>query len=166
MIIELEWEDCPESFSRLLQQAADAVEIAEGVKKKTSVHLQITDDDTIHEVNRDYRNVDRATDVLSFPTVTYPSGHTAGSAEKALMQSWDAENGSVFLGDILISMDHAKEQAMEYCHSLEREVAYLFTHGLLHLMGYDHMTDEEKRPMRAMEEKVLTAIGATRDGEM
>ncbi len=165
MIIDLEWENCPDSFLRLLQQAADAAEKAEGVKKKTSVHLQITDDDTIHEVNREYRDVDRATDVLSFPTVSYPTGHTAGSAEKALMQSWDAESGSVFLGDILISMDHAREQATEYGHSLEREVAYLFTHGLFHLMGYDHMTDEEKRPMRAMEEKVLTAIGATRDGE-
>jgi probable rRNA maturation factor len=101
--------------------------------------------------------------VLSFPTVNYPAGKTAGACEKLLKREYDPEIGACVIGDIIISMDHVRAQAEEYGHSIQRESGYLITHGLFHLMGYDHMTDSDKPVMRAMEEKALRAIGLTRE---
>ena len=100
--------------------------------------------------------------MLSFPTVNDPAGRTAGRCEKRLQQEYDPETGACVLGDIIISMDHVRAQAAAYGHSEQRESGYLLTHGLFHLMGYDHMTDEDKPVMRAMEEKALASIGLTR----
>jgi len=149
----------------LLQTAADCALLTEGVTRDCAVSIRLCDDDAIHELNREYRGVDRATDVLSFPTVGYPAGMTAGSADKYLRREYDDELDACMLGDLILSVPHVLQQAEEYGHSPEREAAYLIVHGLCHLMGYDHIEEDDKRRMRAMEEKILSAIGQTREGE-
>jgi len=151
------------SWLALMQTAADCALHAEGIKRKCAVSIRLCDDDAIHEINRDYRNVDRATDVLSFPMVNYPGGVTAGQADKLLRQALDDELNACMLGDLIISIPHVLAQAEEYGHSPQREAAYLLVHGICHLMGYDHIEEDDKRRMRAMEEKILSAIGMTRD---
>lgn len=149
----------------LMQRCADAAERAEGVKLATAVFIEIVDDEAIRRINREQRGKDAATDVLSFPTVSYPAGRTAGSCERLLRREYDPETGACALGDIVISMDHVRAQAKEYGHSERREAGYLLTHGLFHLMGYDHMTEKDKPAMRAMEEKALASIALTREDE-
>jgi len=149
----------------LLQTAADCALLTEGVTRDCAVSIRLCDDDAIHELNREYRGVDRATDVLSFPTVGYPAGMTAGSADKYLRREYDDELDACMLGDLILSVPHVLQQAEEYGHSPEREAAYLIVHGLCHLMGYEHIEEDDKRRMRAMEEKILSAIGQTREGE-
>lgn len=151
-----------DSLNALLQKAANAAVQAENVKLSIAVHVLLTDDERIRAFNNAYRATDRSTDVLSFPSVRYGAGKTAADSEKKLRAEYDDELDACFLGDIVISIPHAKEQAREYGHSETRETAYLLVHGLFHLMGYDHMEDEDKRRMRAMEEKALDSIGIGR----
>ncbi|MGI6658403.1 MAG: rRNA maturation RNase YbeY [Dethiobacteraceae bacterium] len=120
-----------------------------GWPQTAEISLTICDNLRIQALNKEWRGVDAATDVLSFPLITPDEDLTA--AEDFL------------LGDIIISLERAKEQAADYNHSLEREVLYLFTHGLLHLLGYDHEEETAQQAMRLAEEKLLQAVGATRD---
>lgn len=162
------WEidtDIDPALTALMQQAADCALQAEGVTRPCAVSLRLCDDDAIHEINRKFRGVDRATDVLSFPTVNYPKGITAGQADKLLRRELDDELNACMLGDLIISVPHIMAQATEYGHSPQREAAYLLVHGICHLMGYDHIEDDEKRIMREMEEKILSAVGAEREVE-
>jgi len=147
----------------LLKRCADAAQEAEGVRLPLAVFISIVGDDEIQTINREQRGKDASTDVLSFPTVNYPEGKTAGVCEKLLRREYDPEIGACLIGDIVISMDHVRAQAAEYGHSERRESGYLLTHGLFHLMGYDHMTETDKPVMRAMEEKALASIGLTRE---
>lgn len=149
----------------LMQAAADCTLWMEGVHRPCAVSVRLCDDDAIHAINRDYRGVDRATDVLSFPMVNYPTGVTAGSADALLRREWDDDLDACMLGDLVISVPHVLAQAEEYGHSNQREAAYLLVHGLCHLMGYDHIEEEDKRRMRAMEEKVLGELGMEREGQ-
>ena len=142
---------------------AACCQAAEGVRLPLGVHLLLTDDACIHQVNQQYRGIDRATDVLSFPAVNYRPGHTARNSEKRLLSEMDPEMGACMLGDILISYEHAKAQAAEYGHSVRRELCYLFAHGLFHLMGSDHMEESERKEMRAMEEKAMHMAGISRE---
>ena len=147
----------------LMQRCADSAEKTEGVTVPLYAFIQVVTDDEIQVINREQRSKDASTDVLSFPTVNYPAGKTAGACERLLKREYDPEIGACVIGDIIISMDHVRAQAQEYGHSVQRESGYLITHGLFHLMGYDHMTDTDKPVMRAMEEKALRAIGLTRE---
>lgn len=167
MILEFEDERglLGESDRALLLRCAAAAQEAEGVREPLAVFVRIVDDAEIREVNREQREKDAATDVLSFPTVNYPAGKTAKDCPRLLRREYDPEMGACVIGDILISMDHVRAQAAEYGHSERREAGYLLTHGLFHLMGYDHMTDSDKPVMRAMEEKALASIGLTREEE-
>lgn len=144
----------PELLS-LMQTAADCALWAEGVRLPCAVGVRLCGDEAIREINREYRQTDRATDVLSFPTVNYPKGVTAGSAERLLWRELDDELDACMLGDLILSIPHVLAQAEEYGHSPQREAAYLLVHGLCHLMGYDHMVEAEQKEMRAMEEKAL-----------
>ena len=108
----------------------------------------IVDNNKIHEINKEYRNIDRETDVISF----------------ALEDDKTINDSPVrVLGDIYISIDKAKEQAKEYNHSLKRELCFLMTHGFLHLLGYDHMTKEDEEIMFPMQEKILNEYGVSRN---
>ena len=132
------------------------------------ISLSFVSLDEIHELNRDYRGVDSPTDVLSFPMF-----ESIEELEAACAASED-ENGDVAgdeggeegqavpLDDVVICMDKIVEQAEEFDHSHERETVYLFTHSVLHLLGYDHETEEDKRQMRAREEEIMDAIGLGR----
>ena len=119
------------------------------------VSLSIVTNDEIHDINKQFRNIDSPTDVLSFPQLTFEEGEEADVNE----------NGEIVLGDIIISIDRAKEQAEEYGHSLKRELAFLSVHSMLHLMGYDHMVDEERKVMEAKQEEILKNCGYIREME-
>ena len=117
------------------------------------ISVSIVDNEYIHEINRQYRNIDRPTDVISFAFLDGEENRDQ------IMHS----NNVVALGDIYISLEKAKEQAKEYGHSLNRELLFLFTHGLLHLLGYDHMNKEEEEVMFSLQEEILSQIkGAER----
>jgi len=165
MILEFEDEKglLDKQTRELMQRCADAAQRTEGVSCPLSVFISVVDDEKIRTINREQRSKDASTDVLSFPTVNYPKGKTAGKCESLLREEYDPDTDACALGDIVISMDHVQAQAEEYGHSERRECGYLLTHGLFHLMGYDHMTDEDKPVMRAMEEKSLASIGLTRE---
>lgn len=115
------------------------------------VSVMLVDDASIHSLNLQYRNVDRATDVLSF----------AMMEGEDFLELEDIE--AVPLGDIVISLERAREQAEEYGHSFEREVAFLAVHGMCHLLGYDHQTESDRIQMREKEESVLMRLNLTRD---
>ncbi|MDO4176152.1 MAG: rRNA maturation RNase YbeY [Bacillota bacterium] len=118
------------------------------------ISLSFVSLEEIHELNREYRGVDSPTDVLSFPMFD-------DLEELEEMQNQDM--GELPLGDVVICMDKIRQQAEEYGHSEERETAYLFTHSVLHLLGYDHMTDEDKKEMRAREEEVMAELDLARE---
>lgn len=121
---------------------------------KMYLSIILTTPDHIHEINNEYRDVDRATDVLSFPIFEKEE-----IDEKIKNQDFEHED---VLGDIIISIEQVRRQAEEYGHSFEREFAYMIVHGFYHLMGYDHIKEEDKMIMRPKEEKVLNQLGITR----
>lgn len=124
---------------------------AEGVNVPCTVSVMLTDDEGIHAVNREFRNVDRATDVLSFPL----NELTAGEFDEGLCEH-DMRNGSVLLGDMMISLERCDEQGKEFGHGFEREICYLTVHSVLHLLGYDHVDEGEmKAQMRAREKDIM-----------
>ena len=153
----------PSVLSRM-QTAADTCASCEGISVPCSVSVCLCDDVYIAGINREYRNVDASTDVLSFPSVSYPAGLTAGDCPGLLRREYDDTAGACFLGDILISVPHMKKQALEYGHSELRETVYLLVHGICHLMGYDHIDPKEKERMRAVEEKILSSVSVGRNG--
>ena len=132
---------------------------AEGVTVPCEVDVLLTNDENIHQINLDMRNVDRPTDVLSFPEVDLQPG------ELPTGEDADPGTGLVPLGDMVISMEHVAAQAKEYGHSNRRELSYLVTHSVLHLLGYDHLDEgPQKQQMRAREEAILAELGITREG--
>ena len=152
-------------YLTLMQTAADCAEWTEGITRACAVCVRLCDDEAIREINREYRQIDRATDVLSFPTINYPAGQTAGACDSLIERELDDEADACMLGDLIISVPHMLAQAAEYGHSPEREAAFLLVHGLCHLMGYDHIEPDDQKKMRAMEEKILSAIGLSRDSD-
>lgn len=167
MIIQWEMDtEIDPSLTALMQAAADCALQTEGVTRKCAVCVRLCDDEAIHEINRTYRGVDRATDVLSFPTVNYPAGETAATCDRLLRREYDDELKACMLGDLILSVPHIYAQAAEYGHSPQREAAYLLVHGICHLMGYDHMEEEDKVQMRALEEKILEQVGMSREGQI
>jgi len=142
----------PAGTRPLIRKCCAAVLKYEEIEEKAEVSVSFVDNEQIRELNAEYRNKDAATDVLSFPL---------GDDE-----SFDVneESGAVLLGDIVISVERAMEQAEEYGHSLEREIGWLTVHSMLHLLGYDHETSEEDaKDMRKREEDVLTSLSLTRN---
>lgn len=124
-------------------------------QSKLYISITLTTPEHIHEINKQYRNVDKETDVLSFPMFEKEE-----LDEMIKNQKFEFED---ILGDIVISIEKVKGQAEEYGHSFEREFSYMIVHGFYHLMGYDHIEDKDKVIMRPKEEKVLTKLGIRRD---
>ena len=148
-------------MEEVFRRVAGEVLRTEKADFEAEVNLMIVDLDTIHEMNRDYRQIDRPTDVLSFPNLSFDSPGKFDLTESADVV--DPETGEVVLGDIVICYDKVLEQAEEYGHSILREFAFLLTHSMLHLCGYDHMEPDEAKVMEDKQEKVLTQLGITRD---
>ena len=144
-------------FLKVAEDVMETVLDQEGCPYESQVCLVLTDNETIHKTNLEYRQIDRATDVLSFPEFELTPGELPG-AEDA-----DPGTGLVPLGDMVISMEHVAAQAKEYGHSNRRELAYLAVHSVLHLLGYDHMDEgPQKARMRAREEAVMAVLGLER----
>ena len=127
------------------------------------ISLTLVESKRIHQVNLQYREIDRETDVLSFPNLTFDHPGDFRDSANAAADIRDPQTGMVFLGDIMLNTNRVKSQASEYGHSEKREFAFLIAHSMLHLCGYDHMTEEEAAVMEARQEKALQDLGITRD---
>ena len=163
--MRIEWNIlCPLEGNILsrMQNAADLCTVCEGISVPCSISVCLCDNDMIAAINRQYRNIGKSTDVLSFPSVSYPDGETAGACAGLLKQEYDDTAGACFLGDLFISVPHIRAQAKEYGHSEMREAVYLLVHGICHLMGYDHIDPKDRKKMRSMEEKILSEASVPR----
>ena len=142
----------PTGIRMLVRRACVAVLTTEEFLDSAEVEVTFVDDDEIHELNREFRNIDRSTDVLSFPL-----------GENGVYDT-NPSTGDKMLGDVVISLEHAVAQAEEYGHTLQREVAFLTVHSMLHLLGYDHVNGGiEAETMREKEEAVLVKMGLSRE---
>ena len=161
-----------EDESRISLKGVDTEELAEsvmvavleqeGCPYEAEIHLLLTDNEQIHRINLEYRSVDRPTDVLSFPMLEYESPSDFSAAEEGICDCFNPETGELVLGDIILSMEKVIEQAEKYGHSEEREYAFLITHSMLHLCGYDHMVPEEAEIMEEKQETVLQSLNILR----
>lgn len=149
-------------YEALIRQVVEAALDYEKCPYEADVNVLLTDDEAIHEANMEFRGIDRATDVLSFPMVEYPEPGNFDEVEEQ-MDYFHPESGELLLGDIVISTDHVYAQAEEYGHSRKRELAFLVAHSMLHLMGYDHMEEDERRQMEERQEAILNNLGITRE---
>lgn len=167
MAIELytELDNAPEDLCALFQAVTDECFRAEGIGEAL-LSIRLVDDAEIRRLNKAARGVDSPTDVLSFPSIQFPPGRTARRSPKRLRREYDPGAGMPYLGDCAISLPRARAQAAEYGHSVERELGYLAAHAAFHLMGYDHMTGEDRALMRGMEKRVMRALKLWRDDEM
>ena len=142
----------PVDIEHLIEICTAAALEEEGIDDTAEVSVTLVDNEGIRELNREHRDIDRETDVLSFPL-----GDDDG-------YEIDPDNDAIMLGDIVISLEKAAQQAEEYGHSYRREVAFLITHSLFHLLGYDHVnSEEEEKIMFGKQEKVLDKLGITRE---
>jgi probable rRNA maturation factor len=156
MLIEIDYDDITKlpKEEKLIKKVIETVLKEEKIIRDLEIYVTLTNNNQIHKINLEQRNVDRPTDVLSFPMFEREEVH--------LLKEKNEEEPDI-LGDIIISIEKVKEQAEEYGHSFERELAYLTTHGMLHLLGYDHMIEEEKEQMRKREEEILEILNITRE---
>lgn len=129
---------------------------------EAEVNVVLTDNEGIREINRDYRQIDAPTDVLSFPMVDYETESDFGHVEDAVEDYFNPETGELMLGDIILSVDKVEEQAAKYGHSETRELAFLVAHSMLHLCGYDHMEEEERERMEQRQREILSGRGYER----
>ena len=141
-----------EEFEKLFNDVVKESLRYEEFDPECEVSLSIVSNDEIQEINKQFREIDAPTDVLSFPLLTFEEGEQADVNE----------NNEIMLGDIIISIDKAKAQAEDYGHGLRRELAFLTAHSMLHLMGYDHMEEEEQKEMFKKQDDILNNLGITR----
>jgi probable rRNA maturation factor len=133
------------AYEALFARIAERAERLLHLKKNHTLSVTFVRSRTIHAINRDYRGIDRPTDVITFAAADERSG-------------FETEEELLDLGDLFINLDYARRQARMYGHSMERETGFLFTHGLLHTLGYDHMNPEEEKEMFAMQDQILDPI--------
>ncbi len=164
MTIEFEKEydkDLGINYEEIADKVINAALDYEECPYEAEVSLTLVDNNRIHDINKKFRDIDRPTDVLSFPMVEYDD-----AGEFAFLEDEDdcfnPETGELMLGDIIISLDKVEEQAIAYGHSFTREYAFLIAHSMLHLMGYDHMTDDDASIMEAKQRAILDNLNITR----
>ena len=134
-----------------------------GIQYEVSLNVSFTDDTSIREINKEFRGIDKSTDVLSFPALELETPGDFSNIEEDSPEYFDPDTKELILGDIMISLEHAHAQALEYGHSFKREIAFLITHSLLHLSGFDHESDEERAVMEDYQRKILDTVGITRE---
>jgi probable rRNA maturation factor len=135
---------------KLIETVVEGVLKYENAPDNCEVSFSLVNNEEIHELNRTYRGIDRPTDVLSFPLIDFEN------------EGMPDGRSTIVLGDIIISIEKAQQQAEEYGHSLKRELAFLTAHSMLHLLGYDHMVEDEERVMFQKQEEILAGLGITR----
>lgn len=153
-----------EEFINKLSDVCDFALKEEEVDKDYQISLLFVDNDEIKEINEETRGINKATDVLSFPMLDYENGKVY--KDMYIGYEFDEtymDGNELVLGDMVLSLEKALEQSIEYNHSYEREVSYLVVHSILHLLGYDHMEEEEKKIMRKREEEILNKLNIIRE---
>ena len=165
MTIEIEYEaekklDLP--YEKIIRDVIEEAMDYEGCPYEAEVSVVLTDNPSIQEINRDYRQIDRPTDVLSFPMVDYERPADLWGLEEQAEDYFNPETGELMLGDIIVSVDKVEEQAEKYGHSQARELAFLVAHSMLHLFGYDHMEEEERLVMERKQAEILERRGYRR----
>lgn len=151
----------PLEYVELADKVAEAVLDAEGCPYESQIELLLTMNEEIHAINKEFRGIDRPTDVLSFPMVDFEEPANYEFLEEN-DSYFDPETGELMLGNIVISKEKVVEQADEFGHSLLREYAFLIAHSMLHLLGYDHMEDDERIVMEEKQRNVLDTLGICR----
>lgn len=141
-------------FKFFVKECVKKTLLFENIGFDAELSCTFSDNEEIRRINREYRGIDKATDVLSFPMIDYESGETSGD--------YDYTENCVLLGDIIISLEMAKKQADEYGHGFLREAGFLIVHSTLHLLGYDHMEDGEREEMFQKQEQILKGMGLVR----
>ena len=165
MTIEIEYEaerklDLP--YEKIIRDVIEEAMDYEGCPYEAEVSVVLTDNPSIQDINRDYRQIDRPTDVLSFPMVDYERPADFCGLEEQAEDYFNPETGELMLGDIIVSVDKVEEQAEKYGHSQARELAFLVAHSMLHLFGYDHMEEEERLVMERKQAEILERRGYRR----
>ncbi len=150
-----------EDLKRDIKKVFDYISKLFSLPKQVKVNLSFVDEDTIKELNKSTRNIDKVTDVLTYPYVELKPKESLNIDD--YKYDIDVDDNSLTIGDIYICLNKAKAQAKEYGHSLRREICFLFCHGMLHIFGYDHMTKAEAKEMEEMQDKILIDLGITRD---
>ncbi|MBO5228272.1 MAG: rRNA maturation RNase YbeY [Lachnospiraceae bacterium] len=149
------------NYEELLESVVNAALDYAECPYEVELNILLTDNENIHKLNKEFRDVDSATDVLSFPMLEYEKPADFDWLEEA-DECFNPESGELMLGDIVISLEKVKEQAEKYGHSEKRELAFLTAHSMLHLFGYDHMTPEEASVMEAKQEEIMDILGIKR----
>ncbi len=162
MTIQIEYEteiqmDIP--WERIIHDIVPAALDYEQCPYAAEVSVILTDNASIRELNRDHRQIDAPTDVLSFPMLEFEKESDFSHVEDSVEDCFDPETGELVLGDIIISVEKVMEQAEKYGHSRERELAFLLAHSMLHLCGYDHMDDAEREEMERRQDDILSGKG-------
>ncbi len=162
------WDEINENVNEeefnLAQRVIEHILVKEGCPFDCEVNLTITDNDGIQAVNREFRDMDKPTDVLSFPNCEFevPGDFSQFEEEEVFYDCFNPENDCFVLGDIMISRDRMLAQAEEYGHGITREFAFLIAHSVLHLIGYDHMEETEAKCMEEKQNQYLNELGITR----
>jgi len=146
-----------DNINILIEKTINLCMKAEKLDKDYEVSVVIVDDEEIRAINKEHRDIDKLTDVLSFPLVEFVNGELISDEG-----DYDMDLDELMLGDIIISAETAQRQAMDYGHSFEREIAFLTAHSCFHLLGYDHMEEKEERVMINKQEGILMELGLTR----
>ena len=164
MRIYLENEEGPEldlNYTEIANLVTEGVLDYENCPYESQIELLLTNNDEIRRINNEFRGIDHPTDVLSFPMIDYESPADFSSLEED-DSNFDPETGELILGDIVISKEKVIAQAEEYGHSVKREFAFLIAHSMLHLLGYDHMEEEERLVMEEKQRSILENLGIER----
>lgn len=148
-----------DELRKLIEVVIDKALKYEGIQFDYDVYVYLVDNETIKEINKEHRKIDKVTDVLSFPMIDFRERE---GYEVYFEEDFDPETKNVLLGEIVLSLEKALEQSKEYEHPFIREVAFLMVHSVLHLLGYDHEVEEERKLMRQKEEEILQSLSITR----
>ena len=150
------------NYKELAEQIVDYCLDYSSFPYEAEVNLTLTDNEGIHQINKEFREIDRPTDVLSFPMLNYETPGDFSFLDDEDNNDFNPDTGEAMLGDIVISVDKVFEQAEKYGHSVEREYAFLITHSMLHLFGYDHMEEEEAKVMETKQKDILHKMNILR----
>lgn len=166
MTIQYEYEtDTQLSFDYkpIIEKAVEGVLEFENCPYEIEVNIVLTDNEEIQNVNQEFRQINAPTDVLSFPMIEYETPSDFSDLESDIQNNFNPDTGELIFGDIMISIEKVLEQANSYGHSSERELAFLIVHSMLHLCGYDHIEDKDRKWMEQKQSDILNLIGITRE---
>lgn len=158
-------ERLPERYIEIALDVIEASLLYVKCEYECEINVVFTDNEGIKAINKEYRAIDAPTDVLSFPLLSFETPGDFSFVEDNSIDNFNHDTGELMLGDIIINIDRVFEQAKQYGHTRRREVAFLIAHSMLHLSGYDHIDDEERKDMEKRQDEILNMKGYTRDNE-